>query len=84
MKEILIGILILIYGLMFYIVGRTNFLEAVIIRRLQEFLNSIEETDTTIQKTEEKSCTDCTHFVGCECFDGKTCDEFDRKTENTK
>lgn len=24
--------------------------------------------------TEAKVCTDCKHFVGCECFDGKTCD----------
>lgn len=22
----------------------------------------------------EKVCTDCKHFVGCECFDGKICD----------
>lgn len=26
--------------------------------------------------TEEKLCTDCKHFVGCECFDGQTCDQF--------
>lgn len=32
----------------------------------------------------EKKCTDCRYFVGCECFDGKTCDLFERKTENTK
>jgi hypothetical protein len=39
LKEILLGIGVLIYGLMFYVIGRTNFLEAVIVRRLQEFID---------------------------------------------
>ena len=43
--EILVGILILIYGIMFYIIGRTNFLEKVIIGKLNKFLKSIEEND---------------------------------------
>jgi hypothetical protein len=29
-----------------------------------------------LKKKYTESCTDCTHFVGCECFDGKTCDDF--------
>ena len=41
LKEILLGIGVLIYGLMFYVIGRTNFLEKVIIGKLQEFLDSV-------------------------------------------
>ena len=29
--------------------------------------------------TSDKVCTDCTHFVGCECFSGMTCDEYEEK-----
>lgn len=29
--------------------------------------------------TEEKLCTDCKHFVGCECFSGGTCDQYVKK-----
>ena len=27
----------------------------------------------------EKDCRDCKYFVGCECFDGRTCDLFTDK-----
>ena len=40
LKDILLGIGVLIYGLMFYVIGRTNFLEKVIIDRFQKFLDS--------------------------------------------
>lgn len=30
--------------------------------------------------TETTECPDCNHFVGCECFDGKTCENYDGKT----
>lgn len=43
--EILVDILILIYGIMFYVIGRTNFLEKVIIRKLNYFFKSIEENN---------------------------------------
>lgn len=44
-KEIIEGILILIYGITMYVIGRTNFLEKVVIGKLNDFLESIEETD---------------------------------------
>ena len=28
------------------------------------------------KKYTERVCTDCKHFVGCECFSGQTCDEY--------
>ena len=28
-----------------------------------------------------ESCTECAHFLGCECFSGMTCDQFVRKEE---
>lgn len=27
----------------------------------------------------EKDCRDCRHFVGCECFSGSICDQFEEK-----
>ena len=40
-KEILMGVLVLIYGIMFYIVGRTNLLEKFVLK-----LNKMIEDDT--------------------------------------
>lgn len=40
LKEILFGMLILIYGIVFYIVGRTNFLEKVIVQGLNDFIKN--------------------------------------------
>lgn len=34
--------------------------------------------------TIKKDCRNCTYFEGCECFDGKTCDEFNERKEKTK
>lgn len=45
LKEILVGMLVLIYGLMFYIMGRTNFIETIIVRKLKEFISDAEETE---------------------------------------
>jgi hypothetical protein len=45
LKEILVGMLVLIYGIMFYIMGRTNFIETIIIRKLQDFINDVEEKE---------------------------------------
>lgn len=32
----------------------------------------------------DKTCPDCKHFIGCECFDGKTCDQYEEKSNDTK
>lgn len=45
MKEILIGILIFTYGFIFYIIGRINLIEAVLVRKLQNFLNDTKESE---------------------------------------
>ena len=29
----------------------------------------------------ERVCTDCIHFVGCECFSGMTCDQYETEKE---
>lgn len=44
LKEILLGMIVLVYGIMFYIAGRTNFIEKVIIEKLNDFLKSNKET----------------------------------------
>jgi hypothetical protein len=31
-----------------------------------------------IAKEMVNDCTQCKHFVGCECFDGKTCTKFEK------
>lgn len=33
---------------------------------------------------EEEECPSCKHFVGCECFDGETCDLYEKNTEDEK
>lgn len=30
-----------------------------------------------INKYTKRVCTDCKHFVGCECFSGLTCDQYE-------
>ena len=44
-------------------------------REFDEIIPSImaEKIDELVKKYTEV-CTDCRYFVGCECFDGKTCD----------
>lgn len=42
---------------------------------------AIEGVIANLKKKYTESCTDCQHFVGCECFDGKTCDEYTEKKE---
>ena len=32
------------------------------------------------KKYTEQQCTDCKHFVGCECFSGMTCDQYEEKS----
>lgn len=32
-----------------------------------------------VEVVREKDCRDCRYFVGCECFDGQTCDLFKEK-----
>ena len=34
--------------------------------------------------TIKKDCRNCTYFEGCECFDGKTCDQFNERKGKTK
>lgn len=52
LKEILLGILVLIYGSIAYILGRTNFIEAVVISKLQGFVNGIKECER--EESDEK------------------------------
>ena len=65
-KEILMGILVLIYGIMFYIVGRTNLLEKFVLK-----LNKMIEDDTKPNEDMRKEddgkmknlkCEDCAFF----------------------
>lgn len=32
-----------------------------------------------LKKKYTEGCSACSHFLGCECFDGETCDRFDYK-----
>ena len=32
---------------------------------------------TTVDELVRETCPDCRYFVGCECFDGKTCDMYE-------
>lgn len=52
LKEILTGILVLIYGIMFYIVGRTNLLEKFILK-LNKMLEDATKTDEDMKKEDE-------------------------------
>lgn len=37
----------------------------------------------TVEKERAKwQCTDCKHFEGCECFDGKICTDFKKKGDD--
>ena len=51
-KEILMGILVLIYGIMFYIVGRTNLLEKFVLK-LNKMLEDATKTDDDMRKEDE-------------------------------
>ena len=51
-KEILMGVLVLIYGIMFYIVGRTNLLEKFVLK-LNKMLEDATKTDEDIRKEDE-------------------------------
>lgn len=52
-KEILIGVLVLIYGIMFYIVGRTNLLEKFVLK-LNKMLEDATKTDDIRKEDEGK------------------------------
>lgn len=51
-KEILVGILVLIYGIVFYIVGRTNLLEKFVLK-LNKMLEDATKTDEDMRKEDE-------------------------------
>ena len=53
LKDILLGMLVLIYGIMFYIVGRTNLLEKFVLK-LNKMLEDATKTDDTICASKEK------------------------------
>ena len=53
-KEILMGVLVLIYGIMFYIVGRTNLLEKFVLM-LNKMLKNTTKTDDDMRKEDEKN-----------------------------
>lgn len=48
LKEILLGILVLIYGFVFYIMGRTNIIEKVIVHKLNEITKSLKGEDESV------------------------------------
>lgn len=51
-NEILMGVLVLIYGIMFYIVGRTNLLEKFVLK-LNKMLEDATKTDEDMRKEDE-------------------------------
>lgn len=57
LKELVLGILVLIYGLLFYIMGRTNFIEKVIVYKLNEITKSLKDEDYI----EERGCVEATN-----------------------
>ena len=44
LKDILLGILVLLYGLMFYTLGRINFIE-IVVRKLRDDIEESERKD---------------------------------------
>lgn len=46
------------------------------IKKVKESINRA-ANEMLNKNTEE--CTSCKHFVGCECFDGKVCDLYEKK-----
>lgn len=42
-----------------------------------EILLHINNMLAELKKKYTERCTDCKHFVGCECFSGKSCDLFE-------
>ena len=51
-KEILMGVLVLVYGIVFYIVGRTNLLEKFVLK-LNKMLEDATKTDDDMRKEDE-------------------------------
>ena len=51
-EEILVGVLVLIYGIAFYIVGRTNLLEKFVLK-LNKMLEDATKTDEDMRKEDE-------------------------------
>lgn len=47
LKEIVFGIIIVLYGTSMYVIGRTNFVENVIIPKIIDFLEHFIENDQT-------------------------------------
>lgn len=35
----------------------------------------------SIPLKQENTCSDCKHLVGCECFSGRVCDQFEKTVE---
>lgn len=44
-------------------------------------IDDVNRIHAELKKKYTERCPDCKHFVGCECFDGKTCDEYERSDE---
>lgn len=51
-EELLTGILVLVYGIVFYIVGRTNLLEKFVLK-LNKMLEDVTKPDEDIRKEDE-------------------------------
>lgn len=67
LKEILLGMLILIYGIVFYIVGRTNFLEKFIIQKLNDFFGLYADEIEFEKKQHGKWIYERTYYEADEC-----------------
>lgn len=52
LKEILIGMLVIVYGITFYIVGRTNLLEKFVLK-LNKMLEDATKPDDDMRKEDE-------------------------------
>lgn len=58
LKEVLLGIFVAIYGLVFYIMGRTNIIEKVVVHKLNKITKSLNDEDCI---EEDRDCTETTN-----------------------
>lgn len=59
LKDLLLGILVVIYGLVMYIAGRTNIIENFFVRKMQDFVNDMSESEDTAEAEKKKDCSNC-------------------------
>ena len=51
---------------------------------IQNIIESKIQRTLVRMKESNQDCTECKHFVGCECFDGKTCERFEHNKEQNR